>query len=392
MVEIDDLEKRITWLDSERQKDKKYINDLQDSLEALQGIVQRQKADLKKVELVMKAVSPLPARIDTVGEEVASTKTEILKKVIDLEKTVIAGDKKNAVSSKEGSDLLSNRISDLQSELKPISDLKKAVQSRVEEEFRINQKIENLANEIPSLHTSDEETQRQIVLLSGERNQETKRIIDLQLENAALKKRIEEIRNSYDLDKDALRKVDKKIDDLLATEKERKQTQIAYLEKNSLDMLEKNTQWNTWQQKMDELQSLGQSISEKQLEFAESNRAVKRTQSEFEEVNERINRRINEITEMNRLTEDRFRSEWVAFKADDQKRWTNYTLTREEESREGMRSLTQITERLVNIEDSIQDIQDTVRLLSDETQKMINGFYSATQEMLESFSQTFKKR
>ena len=32
MVKMDDLEKRIVWLDSERQKDKKYINELQDSL------------------------------------------------------------------------------------------------------------------------------------------------------------------------------------------------------------------------------------------------------------------------------------------------------------------------------------------------------------------------
>ena len=37
---------------------------------------------------------------------------------------------------------------------------------------------------------------------------------------------------------------------------------------------------------------------------------------------------------MTRLTEDRFRQEWVAFKADDQKRWTNYSLVQEEQSRE----------------------------------------------------------
>ena len=34
----------------------------------------------------------------------------------------------------------------------------------------------------------------------------------------------------------------------------------------------------------------------------------------------RFERRINEITEMERLTEERFRQEWVTFKADDQKR------------------------------------------------------------------------
>ena len=41
---------------------------------------------------------------------------------------------------------------------------------------------------------------------------------------------------------------------------------------------------------------------------------------------QRFDRRLNEITEMQRLVEERFRQEWVSFKADDQKRWTNYTL------------------------------------------------------------------
>ena len=35
------------------------------------------------------------------------------------------------------------------------------------------------------------------------------------------------------------------------------------------------------------------------------------------------------------LTEERFRQEWVNFKADDQKRWTNYTLAQEEQQQIG---------------------------------------------------------
>jgi chromosome segregation ATPase len=392
MVEIDELEKRLDWLDSERQKDKKTISEMKDSLEILQGTIQRQNSEIKKLEIAVKANTQLSGRIETIGEEISLSKAELLKKLMDIEKSMIAGDKKVEKAKKEEFDALVNKVTDLQLELKPINDFKKTVQARIEEEFRINQKIETISSELPAFRVTDEELERQISLSQGERNQESKRVTDLQLENSAIKKRLEEIRNKYDIDKDLIHKVEKKIDDLIANEKERKQTQTAFIEKVSLDQLEKTSLWKTWQQQIDEFKTLGSLVTGKLLELDEAIRGIKKTQSEFDEINDRINRRINEITEMNRLAEDRFRGEWVAFKADDQKRWTNYTLTREEELREDSRSLNQVNNRLLKTEDSIQDIQDMVSLLTDELKKMVNGLYGTSQDMVESFTQTFKKR
>jgi hypothetical protein len=68
-------------------------------------------------------------------------------------------------------------------------------------------------------------------------------------------------------------------------------------------------------------------------------RAVKRSQDSFDEITQKFERRINEITEMSRINEDRFRQEWGGFKNDDQKRWTNYSLSQEEQFREIQRQL-----------------------------------------------------
>lgn len=392
MAEIEDLEKRLEWLDSERQKEKKNLKELQDTLQTLQELVHDQAAAIKKMEVASKASSTLGGRIDSLKEESASFQTGLLKKLADLEKAVSAGDKKNEKTRKEEMDALASRLEEFQTELKPVSDLKKAVQVRVEEEFRISQKVESVSKEVGELRTTDEEIGRQLSLILSERSQETKRTTDLQLENAALKKHLEEVWNFNDLNKEALSKLDKKFNDLLASEKERKQAQAAFLEKSSLDQVERNNQWKTWQQKNEELQALGNAISTKLLDFDEASRSIRKSQTEFDEVNDRINRRINEITEMNRLSEERFRQEWIAFKAEDQKRWTNYTLTREEESREDARLLNQVNERLTKLEDNMQDMQDSLGQLTEELKKLLNGLYGTSQEMLESFNQAFRKR
>ena len=392
MVEFDELEKRLAWLDTERQKDKKLIKDLEDSLEGLKELLLKQKTEIKALEVAVKVNSPLPTRIEQIGDEISTIRAEIMKKIIDVEKNITNGDKKVEKTYKDEIDSLNKRIVELQSELKQFNELKKTLSGRVEEEFRISQKVESVANQLPELHTADEDIQRQVSLIFGERSQETKRITDLQLENAALKKRIEEVRNNYDLDRESIRKIDKKVDEFLVLEKERKQNQTAFLEKISLEQVSKNSQWKEWQEKFTEFLAIGPSINAKILDFNEAQRSIKKTQSDFEEINERFNRRINEITEMNRLAEERFRQEWIAFKADDQKRWTNYTLASEEESREDARNLGHVNDRLVKIEDALQDVQDSMSLMIEETKKQVNGFYSATQEMVESFNQTFRKR
>jgi len=392
MVEFDEIEKRLAWLDSERQKDKKLIKELQDTIEGFPGFIQKLSAEIKSLETAVKVNTPLPARIDQLGEEISANRADIMKKIIDVEKTITIGDKKVEKAHKDDVDSLNKRLVEFHSELKPINELKKTVSARVEEEFRIGQKVESVENQIPELHTTDEDLQRQVTLILGERNQESKRITDLQLETAALKKRFEEVRNNYDLDKEAIRKIDKKIDEIVVLEKERKQNQVSFLEKVSLDQVTKNSQWKEWQEKFADLQKIGPSLNAKMLDFDEALRSIKKTQSDFDDINERFNRRINEITEMNRLAEERFRQEWIAFKADDQKRWTNYTLAREEESREDARSLNKMNDRLIKIEDAIQDMQDIIGLLTEETKKQVNGLYSATQDMVESFNQTFKKR
>ena len=75
-------------------------------------------------------------------------------------------------------------------------------------------------------------------------------------------------------------------------------------------------------------------------------RAAKRAQESYEEIVQKFERRINEITEMQRLAEDRFRQEWVTFKADDQKRWTSFTLSQDETHKDDLAGVGKLEGRL----------------------------------------------
>ncbi len=105
----------------------------------------------------------------------------------------------------------------------------------------------------------------------------------------------------------------------------------------------------------------------------------------MDELAQKVDRRINEITEIQRLSEERFRQEWVTFKADDQKRWTNYTLTLEEQRNEATRQYEKLGERVTLLEDNTQEIQDVLHQINEQTEKRLQSLLSIVHNWVSSY-------
>jgi hypothetical protein len=120
-----------------------------------------------------------------------------------------------------------------------------------------------------------------------------------------------------------------------------------------------------------------------------TNRSVKRSQDALDDVTQRIERRINEITEVQRLAEDRFRQDWTGFKADDQKRWTNYTLSQEEQQREIGKHFDKMGERIVFFDDMLQEIQDQLQQVNEESVKRLQGLLALAHEWMSAYERAF---
>jgi len=88
---------------------------------------------------------------------------------------------------------------------------------------------------------------------------------------------------------------------------------------------------------------------------------------------------------MQRLAEDRMRQEWVTFKADDQKRWTNYTLSHDETYREIRADIEKITEHIAGLDDATQNQADLLQQTTDATEKSLQELMNWSHEFLSNF-------
>lgn len=391
-MENDEIQKRFEFLDAERRRDRQAIADLLEQVSALQETITQQKRDIKHLNNEVKRSTINLVRYEEYEEALSKLRVDMSKPVVEVEKRINTVESTLTNQRKEDLEVYKTRLLEIQNEVKSINELKKDVQSKIENDYHLNQRIDELAKLFPDLRTKDEELQRSIKLIEDNYRIESKRVSDQAIDLTAMRKKIEEERTTIDSQREFVRKLEGQINDLIAREQQRQQEQIAFIEVQSRQTIDREGFIKDWQEKLAQLQELSNHVQNQLVDLQNVNRTVKKSQSEFDDINQRLDRRLNEISEMNRLVEERFRQEWIAFKADDQKRWTNYSLSQEESIRESDREIVKLAERITSLEDISQKLIDDIHVINEDTEKRIKSLLNVANEILGSYERSIGKR
>ena len=94
---------------------------------------------------------------------------------------------------------------------------------------------------------------------------------------------------------------------------------------------------------------------------------------------------------MARLTEERFRQDWAAFLADDQKRWTTHMLLADEQWRDHDRLSVKQTEHLTIIEENLAELGLTVRQLQAVDATRMQTLLNVVRELAAEYDPSYAK-
>jgi DNA repair exonuclease SbcCD ATPase subunit len=258
----------------------------------------------------------------------------------------------------------------------------------VDIEIAMRRSLDELRGKIDTVRIEEEEYTRTMRLLEDGRRQDAKRIVDLQGEVNAMRKRMDDQRGQNELINTNLRKIETRLNELITVEDERREAMTQFLNKQAITQVERERTWKEWQTRFDTIEKQGVDIESQLVSLDNTHREVKRIQTNLEELTQRVERRISEITEIQRLSEDRFRQEWVTFKADDQKRWTNYTLTQEEQRNEAARQYGKLIEQTTHIEDELQDVKDLMQQANELVEKRLQTILTVAHEWVTTYERT----
>jgi chromosome segregation ATPase len=383
-MELDQILKRVQWMDDERRRDKDTIQKLENRIQSLEGNLATALHQVKEMSTEVTRLSTVVTRMDHFDSVLVQQRLEAKRMVEELDKDIKKREDESEKVRRVEIRSLDGTIYELRKELEPISKLEKGIMGCVEEDGRLSRTIEELRSRIEAVKHNEDEYTRTYRLLEDGRRQDSKRINDLIGEATALRKRVDEQRGQTELVNNAIRKVETRLGELVATESERRDTQAAFLDKQNLLQVERERTWKEWQARFESIENQASDVEAQLSRLEITHKDAKRTQQMLDDLIQKVERRISEITEIQRLSEDRFRQEWVTFKADDQKRWTNYTLTYEEQRNEGARQYDKLYERITQIEDLLQEEQDLIEQIQEQSEKRLQSLLALAHDWVNS--------
>jgi len=387
-MDIEQIIKQVDWLDEERRKDKTRLGSLEERLSAIEGNVSPLANQIKELSSDITRLSSMITRMDQYDAMLLQQRIETKQYFEELERQSKKRDDESKQIRNTEMRSLDTALAELRKELESLPEIKRSMKSRVDEEARLGRTIDEVRARLDVLRRSDEEYTRTYRMLDDGRRQDAKRMTDLQGEVAAIRKRVDEDRGRIELLTNTTKKIDTRVSEFSVVETERREVMESFLEKQALYHVERERVWKEWQARFDAIESQTASIESNLQTLDATHRAVKRSQQAVDELSQKIERRINEITEIQRLAEERFRQEWVTFKADDQKRWTNYTLTLEEQRNESLRQHEKLSEKMGHMEDTVQEIQDLLQQINEQEEKRLQSLLAMAHEWVSTYERT----
>ena len=387
-MEFEQIQKRVQWLDDERRKDKNIISHLQEQISRYEGKLsasQQQNEDLLAEVTHLKTII---GRMDTYEDSLVFHRAELQKQVNAIENQASQRDNEMMSVLRTEIHASDGYLEEIRKELAVTRELKKDMMARVTEEDRLARLVDELRIDLEEVRRTEEDQSRMYRVIEDDRRQDSKRINDLQGETAALRKRYEEHRGKIEINEIAMRKLETRVNELITTEQDRSSRQEAFQEKQALLDVEREATWKDWQSRFSTIEKQSADVEDQIQSLDATYLAVKRTQDSVDDLIGRVERRINEVAEIQRLTEERFRQEWTTFKADDQKRWTNMTLSQDEQRTEISRKLEQATDRITYMEESLQQIQDSLIQINQLNANTISSLLSVIHDWASAYERS----
>ena len=383
-MDFEQIVKRLEWLDDEHRKDKAAISKYEERLASIELNIKTLREDIKDLSKKVADIGPVNQRISLFENSLTKQRADISESIDALEKKHQQREKDIVKRYQAGLEEISQSLPKLD-QSQEISELRKLIKLRADEDIKLNIAVTELKPKIDDAVRKSEDTAISVKLVEDSRRQDIKRVADMQGEITAVRKRVEEYRQKAELNNDTLRNIENRFTELILSESDRKKAQVAFIEQQSLAQIDRDRAYKEWVSKIENFKNQNDTIDTQTQALDETLRAAKRAQETYVELNQRLERRINEITEMQRLGEDRLRQEWVTFKAEDQKRWTGYTLSSEENVREIRKTVNKYEERITAVDDASQTIQDLLHQTTDATEQQLQELMNVFHQWLTAY-------
>ncbi len=362
-MDSNQVARMIEWLDEERRRDKGTIAALEERIQQQQETITQLARRLNGLESDQATMQSafLPAGRDL--EIAGQLRLEMQQLIEQNEAKRLAAEREAERRAAISRDSIVRPMREFGERLDKVERALEQIAAVRAEQDRLASAIPALQQRLEDLAKKLEEPDRRLAFLEEQRRADSRRLSELQSELPELQKQIDGVRPKLELLEEMALRNEKRVLEMQSTERERREQMQQFIDQQNLLVQQRDQQIKELAGKIGTYDEDMQRYIQRFETWSEAYRQMKRIIEDFERIGDRLERRINEVAEMQRLSEDRFRQEWNAWTADDQKRWKQFTLTNDEAWRSHDREFEQFVARLEEVAQQVKPLQNSLERL-----------------------------
>ncbi len=383
-MDFEQIVKRLDFLEKQQRENKETLGVLSERMASFESSVVVVSKQIKTLTKQVEDITPATKRVEQFETLVTKQRNEFLKMIEEKDKAHTKAERDMAKASQTEFADLHKAIAQIKGAI-DLTEIKRQIKQRETEIQRVATNFDDMRVRIEEAKRANEDVQHALKASEEARKNDLKRVADVQGELTSIRKRIDENREKTTITADSVRNVENRFTDLVASELERKQAQTAFIEQQTIAQIDRDRAWKEWREKYEAFLKESDGLDVHIQKLDEALRGAKKAQETYLELNTKLERRISEVTEMQRLAEDRLRQEWISFKADDQKRWTGYSLSSEESFRDIRKEVQKYDARITPLNDITQVLQDQLHQTTNATEMQLQEMMNVVHEWMTSY-------
>lgn len=360
---IKELQNRVNWLDEERRKLNRRLNELEQALELKDRDLDSREKRIQDLEKQMASASSQISRIPQVDLQLSQFKDEIVQMIEQYDRRRLQSEGEMDRLRRVEQEGINRELSDIRKSLESVRKLQTDMDLRMAEESRLSNLITMQKSEISDLRSKVESWEGNVTFLEEKEKHSARNIADVQTSIVEINKRWESIFARFDTTNSAVKRLESStstINESLEAIQERTKN---WMEQIQLGEYERNQKLENWRRTLDEQSETIERFNKEWIRFSDQYKEAKMAVDTLTTWQEQIEKQQREAAELLRIETGRMESRWEDFHQNNEKRWKNEEVDREQRWATTNRHEREMREQITLLEEVANKLKEEKELL-----------------------------
>ena len=320
-MDLGQLSQMATWLDEEHRRTKAELIQLQQMVANGEGELQDQARTLKDLEGRIAGMQTSLLKTSQLQAAMQQLREEIVHLLAQADDRRQQEARENERLRAIERDNVSRALNEIRRDLQRLPRVEEEISLRKAEQQRVGESVLAMQQNLNALTKEVENKVRSIPFLEDGRQQDAKRIAQLQQESLEALKRLEQQGSRLQMLEDAVQRHERDSGEIKELVSQLRSSQREFMEKQLLETEHFKRQMAEWDERMAFFEKKFAEFGARMEQFSSLFREDRQVVESVERFQEAIKREQAQVTELQRLAEERQRRQLEEWQEENEKRW-----------------------------------------------------------------------